>query len=66
MTIKGVPNGHVAVKADPTKPNGHRTLYARLDRLSRDTPQAVPREIVVQFVSPDGTITKGPTIKVPG
>jgi hypothetical protein len=63
MTIKGMPNGHVAVNADPSKPNGHPTLYARLDRLLRDTPLAVPREIIVQFVSPDGAIKKAPDSK---
>jgi hypothetical protein len=65
MTLKGVKNGHVAVTADPAKRNGHPTLFARLDQLLKDAP-ANPREIIVQFVSPDGTVTEGPKFKVPG
>jgi hypothetical protein len=33
ITIKGVPGAHVAVNADPTRRNGHPTLFARLDAL---------------------------------
>ena len=35
MTIKGVKGGHVAVNADPSKRNGHPTLFARLDKLPK-------------------------------
>lgn len=33
MSLKGVPGFHVAVNADPKKPNGHPTLFKRLDAL---------------------------------
>lgn len=64
LTIKGVKNGHVAVNADPSKRNGHPTLFARLDRLLKEAPPQ-PREWQVQFVARDGMITNGPKIKLP-
>jgi hypothetical protein len=33
--IKGDPSGHVAVNFDPTKRNGHPTLYKRLSKALR-------------------------------
>jgi hypothetical protein len=33
MSFKGVRGFHVAVNADPKKPNGHPTLFKRLDAL---------------------------------
>ncbi len=63
MTLKGVKNGHVAVNADPAKRNGHPTLFARLDQLLKDAP-AMPDEIAVRFVSPDGTTSEGPRFKI--
>jgi hypothetical protein len=66
LTLKGVKNGHVAVNAEPSKPNGHPTLFSRLDQLLKEVPPAAgPQEIQVQFVAPDGKITKGPKFKVP-
>jgi hypothetical protein len=38
LTIKGVKNGHVAVNSDPSKRNGHPTLFARLAQLLKETP----------------------------
>ena len=46
MTFKGVKDGHVAVNADPSKRNGHPTLFARLDRLLKSAPPA-PKAIRV-------------------
>jgi hypothetical protein len=65
LTLKGVKNGHVAVNADPMKRNGHPTLFARLDQLLKNAPP-LPSAIQVQFVSPDGTVTPGPTFKIGG
>jgi hypothetical protein len=65
LTLKGVKNGHVAVNADPSKRNGHPTLFARLDQLLKDVPPQ-PTEIQVQFVSPGGKITPGPKFKIGG
>mgnify|MGYP003431115468 CR=1 FL=1 len=36
LTFKGVPGFHVAVNADPKKPNGHPTLFKRLTKLIQD------------------------------
>jgi hypothetical protein len=33
MSFKGVPGFHVAVNEDPKKPNGHPTLFKRLNAL---------------------------------
>jgi hypothetical protein len=33
MSFKGGPGFHVAVNTDPKKPNGHPTLFKRLDAL---------------------------------
>jgi hypothetical protein len=63
MTFKGVKNGHVAVNADAAMRNGHPTLFARLDQLLKDTPK-MPEEIAVEFVSPDGTTSEGPRVKL--
>jgi hypothetical protein len=30
LTIKDDPSGHVAIFPEPERPNGHRTLFARL------------------------------------
>jgi hypothetical protein len=62
LTLKGVKNGHVAVNADPTKRNGHPTLFARLDALLKSAPE--PRVLQVQLVSPDGTVTEGPKFEI--
>jgi hypothetical protein len=59
LTIKGVKNGHVAVNSDPSKRNGHPTLFARLDQLLKEA--AAPVKIQIKFWSPDGTVRDGPT-----
>jgi hypothetical protein len=33
MSGKGIPGFHVAINADPKKPNGHPTLFKRFDAL---------------------------------
>ncbi len=63
FTIKGLENGHVAVNSDPVKRNGHPTLFAKLEQVLAQAPKG-PEEIQVQFVSPDGRSTPGPTIKL--
>lgn len=42
LSAKGVRGFHVAINLDPKKPNGHPTLYRRLDALLSDAvaPQA--------------------------
>jgi hypothetical protein len=35
MTGRGVPGFHVAVNKDPSRTNGHPTLFARLDKCLR-------------------------------
>ena len=65
LTIKGVKGAHMAVNADPSKRNGHPTLFARLDQLLKETPPQ-PTEFQVQFVSPGGKVTAGPKYKVGG
>ena len=57
LIIEGVPNGHAAVNADPTKPNGHPTLFARLDSLLR-APMPEPPEINIAFVEAGGRVVK--------
>jgi hypothetical protein len=52
LTIKGSLGGHVAVTSDPTKRNGHPTLYARLDALLNKQPE--PFDPLISFVSPGG------------
>ena len=64
LTLKGVKNGHVAVNADPSKRNGHPTLFARLDQLLKDAPPPLG-EITIRFVAADGTVTGTQTIKLP-
>ncbi len=63
ISFKGLKGGHVAVNADPTKRNGHPTLFSRLDQLLNLAPQR-PDQINVKFVAPDGTDTSGPTFKL--
>ena len=68
MTLDGVKGGHVAVTGDPSKRSGHPALFEKLTRLLEDrTAKAAqrPREIQVQFVSRDGTVTNGPKFKLP-
>jgi hypothetical protein len=36
MTIQDDPSGHVAIFPDPERPNGHRTLYARLSKALKE------------------------------
>jgi len=40
ITASGVPGFHVAVNEDGTKPNGHPTLFARLDRCLKESEPA--------------------------
>jgi hypothetical protein len=42
LAIKGDPSGHVAVYSDPARPNGHRTLYARLAKALREAGAPAP------------------------
>jgi hypothetical protein len=67
MTIEGV-KGQIAVRPDADKPSGHPKLYDYLDRMLKDTtiPRGQrPRLIKIQFVAADGTVTKGPSFKLP-
>lgn len=68
MTLEGVKGGHVAVAADPSKRNGHPTLFECLNRLLDDASVKAmqrPRTIQVQFVACDGTVTPGPKFDLP-
>ena len=42
LSFKGVPGFHVAVNADPKKPNGHPTLFKRLAKLLADAGAPAP------------------------
>jgi len=43
LIIEGKPKkGHLAVYSDPAKPNGHRTLHARLAKELRENGAAAP------------------------
>jgi len=43
MSFKGVPGFHVAINADPKKPNGHPTLFRRLAKLLSDAGAKAPK-----------------------
>ncbi len=64
LTIKGIKNGHLAVNSDPSKRNGHPTLFARLDQLLKEAPPR-PTEVQVRFVSSDGKVVDGPRFQLP-
>jgi hypothetical protein len=42
MTFGGIPNGHVAVHPDPSKRQGHPTLFRRLEKALRDRGAPAP------------------------
>jgi hypothetical protein len=63
LTLKGVKSGHVAVNADPSKPNGHPTLFARLDQLLKEAPPPLG-EVTIRFVAGDGKVTGTQKIKL--
>jgi hypothetical protein len=63
LTLKGVKSGHVAVNADPSKRNGHPTLFARLDQLLNEAPKP-PGEMTIKLVAGDGTVTGTGKIKL--
>jgi hypothetical protein len=48
MSLQGVPGFHVAINEDPKKPNGHPTLFKRLDKLLNEA--AEPPDVTIQFV----------------
>ena len=65
VTFPGLKGGHVAVNQDPTRRNGHPTLFSRLDQLLKETPtDTTPKAIQVNFVSADGTSRKGPRFEI--
>jgi hypothetical protein len=67
MMLEGI-KGQIVVRPDGDKPSGHPALYAYLDRMLNDATIAKaqrPRMIQVQFVAADGTVSKGPSFKLP-
>ena len=43
LAFQGVPGFHVAVNADPKKPNGHPTLFKRLAKLLAQSGAPAPK-----------------------
>lgn len=43
LAFKGVPGFHVAVNADPKKPNGHPTLFKRMGKLLAEAGAPAPK-----------------------
>ena len=67
MMVEGI-KGHIVVRPDGAKPTGHPKLYEYLDRMLSDTsmPRGQrPQMIQVKFVAMDGTVTDGPSFKLP-
>jgi hypothetical protein len=67
MTLEGI-KGHVAVRPEGERKNGHPALYRFLDRMLNDETIASaqrPRTLQLQFVAADGSKTEKLSVKLP-
>jgi len=62
----GFDGKRIAIRDNWSKRTGHPALYQLLNKLIQETPKECdPREIQVQFLTGDGTVTKGPKLRLP-